>query len=127
DAWPRTITRRRIDDVLDAVDGILRTPAGDAGDWSARLAALEAHAHEIVENAQALVDEDPERGPTDVLVWAEALRATVESHARDLDPPDTLVPRLGALARDARALADAMDFGFLFDPTRKLLAIGYRV
>jgi cyclic beta-1,2-glucan synthetase len=127
DAWPRTVTRRRIDDALDAVDGIVQGPPGDAGDWGARLAALEAHAHAVVKHAQALVGEDPHGGQTDVLVWAEALRATVESHARDLDVPDTLVRRLTALARDAQALVEAMDFGFLFDPTRKLLAIGYRV
>src|SRR5678815_2216501 len=35
--------------------------------------------------------------------------------------------RLRVLALRARTLVDAMDFGFLFDPMRKLLAIGYRV
>jgi cyclic beta-1,2-glucan synthetase len=127
DAWPRTASRRRLDGALDAVDGIVQATPSDAVDWGARLAVLKARAREVVESAQALLDENPQAGPTDVLVWAEALRATVDSHARDLDPPDALVRRLTVVARDAQALVEAMDFGFLFDPTRKLLAIGYRV
>jgi cyclic beta-1,2-glucan synthetase len=38
-----------------------------------------------------------------------------------------LVRRLLALARVARETCDAMEFGFLLDPTRNLLVIGYRV
>jgi cyclic beta-1,2-glucan synthetase len=127
DAWPRTVTRRRLDDALDGVGAAVQAPLGDAADWGSRLATLGAHAHAVVDHARALVDEDPQGAPTDVLLWAEALRATVESHGRDLDMPDTLVRRLTILARSAQAMVEAMDFGFLFDPMRKLLAIGYRV
>src|SRR5207245_493419 len=49
------------------------------------------------------------------------------SHTRDLDVSETLVRRLTILARNARAMVGAMDFGFLFDPMRKLFAIGCRV
>jgi cyclic beta-1,2-glucan synthetase len=38
-----------------------------------------------------------------------------------------LVRRLAAIADQARRLFEEMDFGFLFDPTRKLFAIGFRV
>ena len=38
-----------------------------------------------------------------------------------------LVRRLHAIADQAQRLFGAMDFGFLFDPTRKLFSIGYRV
>ncbi|HKH90935.1 MAG TPA: glucoamylase family protein, partial [Gemmatimonadaceae bacterium] len=47
-----------------------------------------------------------------------------------LDRPDTdpkLAPRLSALAREAGALAEGMDFAFLFDPDRELFSIGYLV
>ena len=37
-----------------------------------------------------------------------------------------LVRRLGHVAGSAQAMAAGMDFGFLFDPVRRLLAIGYR-
>jgi cyclic beta-1,2-glucan synthetase len=38
-----------------------------------------------------------------------------------------LVRRLAAIAESAESMAAAMDFTFLFDRTRKLLSIGYRV
>src|SRR5207244_11237852 len=41
--------------------------------------------------------------------------------------PERRVRRLTILGRNARAMVGAMDFGFLFDPMRKLFAIGCRV
>ena len=38
-----------------------------------------------------------------------------------------LVSRLATIAQDAERMVHAMDFAFLFNPTRKLLSIGYRV
>ena len=38
-----------------------------------------------------------------------------------------LASRLAAIAQHAERMVHAMDFTFLFDPTRKLLSIGYRV
>ncbi len=127
DAPPRTVIRGRLDEAIDAVTAAVQEPPHDSSEWGSRLAMLKAHAHTVVGIARALVEEDPQSVQTDVLVWAEALCATVESHARDLDMPDTLIRRLTILARSAQAMVGAMDFGFLFDPRRKLLAIGYRV
>jgi cyclic beta-1,2-glucan synthetase len=126
DARPRSVTHQRLAAALDAVTAAVREPAHDSSEWVARLAALQAHAQTVVDIAGALVQEDPGSAHTDVLVWAAALGATVESHVRDLDMPNTLIRRLTILAERARAMASAMDFGFLFDPMRKLLAIGYR-
>jgi cyclic beta-1,2-glucan synthetase len=117
----------RLDAALDAVTAALPAYPPDSSEWTAQLAALHAHARTVVDIARALIDEDLRSAQTDVLVWAEALCATVESHVRDLDMPDTLVRRLTVLARSALAMLSAMDFGFLFDPMRKLLAIGYRI
>src|SRR5438876_653680 len=73
-------------------------------------------AEEHAESTQPLVD------------WAEALRACVESHLRDLQAPaPTLAERLATLAERAQTLVAGMDFSFLFDPARKLFSIGYRV
>src|SRR4030095_9261211 len=38
-----------------------------------------------------------------------------------------VVQRLQSIARSAETLLGAMEFGFLFDPVRKLFSIGYRV
>jgi len=101
----------RLRELLDAFPASLPGPGADVPDW----AAARARAGDVLASA-----------PAAALVWAEALSATVESHARDVDM-ESLVRRLTALARSARALVAAMDFAFLFDPMRKLFAIGYRV
>jgi cyclic beta-1,2-glucan synthetase len=127
DALPGSALHERLAGALDAVATAVREPPRDASEWIGRLAALGSSARTVLDAARALVAEDPARAPTEVVVWAEALRATVESHRRDLDMPSTLGRRLTMLARNARAMVDAMEFGVLFDPRRKLLAIGYRV
>jgi len=127
DARPGLASRGRLQEALDAVTESVQTPPRDVSGWVSRLAALKARAQTVLDVARALVDEDRAGTPADVLVWAEALCATVESHIRDLDVPETLARRLMSLAQSAHAMAGAMDFGFLFDPMRKLLAIGYRV
>ena len=104
-----------------------RPPAtADVAEWAAALVVLRTHAQAVASTARARGD-DTHGASADVLVWAEALCATVDSHARDIDMPDSLVRRLTGLARGARALVAAMDFRFLFDPMRKLFAIGYRI
>jgi len=68
-------------------------------------------------------------GSEDLVFWIEALRKTVAEQARDhlqnVLAPQLLKVRLHALAEAAQAMAMAMDFAFLLDPERKLLAIGY--
>ncbi len=127
DARPRTVTRGRLEEAIDVIMAAVQEPPHDSLGWGLRLAALKAHAQTVAGVARALVEEDPVSAEAGILVWAEALCATVESHARDLEMPDTLIRRLTTLARSARAIVEAMDFGFLFDPMRKLLAIGYRM
>ena len=66
-----------------------------------------------------------------MLFWVEATRKAIESHCRDLRPSadapaSSLVARLAALEGTARAMALAMEFGFLFNGDRKLLSIGYQ-
>ena len=53
--------------------------------------------------------------------------ALVESLARSAAASGALVRRLSALVQHTKTMFDAMDFGFLFDPTRQLFSIGYRV
>jgi cyclic beta-1,2-glucan synthetase len=115
-----------LEEALDRLTTALQVPPTDSGEWGSRLSEMRAHAWTVLDLARAEVDADPGSTRAEVLVWAEALGASVESHARDVDPPDTLGRRLGFVARRARELVGGMDFGFLFDPMRKLFAIGYR-
>jgi cyclic beta-1,2-glucan synthetase len=66
-----------------------------------------------------------------MLHWAEVLRNTGESHFRDAAASGELLnarkARLERLAAEARQFANGMEFGFLFDPQRGLLSLGYRM
>jgi cyclic beta-1,2-glucan synthetase len=117
----------RLDGALSDFVAALPAAAGDVSSWAATLGVLQERAGTIVTTAWAGPAGDAPAPPSETLVWADALRATVDSHARDVAMPGSLVRRLTILARSARALMAAMDFGFLFDPMRKLFAIGYRI
>ena len=53
--------------------------------------------------------------------------ALIESMGRATTASAALVCRLATLVQLTKTMFDAMEFGFLFDPTRKLFSIGYRV
>jgi len=131
----RSVSRQRLDDALDAVLATVQE-VPEAAEWSGRLAELKAHARAVTDLARGVVEDDRARSPSvepseEVIVWALALYATIESHIRDLDRTspmsELLIQRLANLARSAEALVRGMEFGFLFDPVRKLFSIGYRV
>jgi cyclic beta-1,2-glucan synthetase len=98
---------------------------------SVRLIELAVQAASIHASA-----EDADAGPesaslSQVLHWASALRETIESQFKDASLGHALVQtlkrRLKDIETDARAMALDMEFGFLLDPQRLLLAIGFRV
>src|SRR6059036_655611 len=155
DGRTQVATRQRLDKALDAVMAVVPSIPHTPAEWAGRLEALAASARTVTAIARAMAEEAP--GAQTVLAWADALRTTIESHTRDLDivmplegqvaslptladTPDliqsvgrsataseALIRRLAILARDVHAVVAAMDFGFLFDPMRKLFAIGCRV
>ena len=59
------------------------------------------------------------------------MQTSIESHLHDSEQSASaageLIRRLTTLEQTTRAMANAMEFGFLFDPKRKLLSIGYLV
>ncbi len=154
DRRSQTVTRRHLDDALDwpSVGGVT-----NAGDWTTRLGEFSALARTLSDVAAALTAEREDGEQSELITWADATRLAVDSHSRDLaiarhaapdsalptiaelsDPPPgpptegsteaaTLVRRLQAIAGLADRYFNEMDFGFLFDPSRKLFSIGYRV
>jgi len=131
----RSVTRHRLDEALDVVLAAVKE-VPEAAEWSGRLAGLKTHARAVTDLARGVVEDDRRSSPSEepseeVIVWALALQATVESHTRDLDGTspmsELLIQRLTNLAQIAEAVARGMEFGFLFDPVRKLFSIGYRV
>jgi cyclic beta-1,2-glucan synthetase len=91
--------------------------------------ALRRLAEKAAKAAQDLMPAGGHDDLPDLVFWIEALRRTVVEHARDrlqlADAAQDLRGRLQALAGTAREMALAMDFGFLLQPERKLLSIGY--
>jgi len=53
--------------------------------------------------------------------------ALLDALERSAQAAQSLSDRLEALLRLTKGMFDAMEFGFLFDPARQLLSIGYRV
>ena len=157
DRRSQTLPRRHLDEALEppagASAGVPATPEA----WMARLGELSAHTRTLSDVATALTAERGEGPEDELVTWAEAARLAVSSHARDLallqppsqvtafptiaelsdplvrEPGDAspvaamLVRRLLAIADQAQQIFREMDFGFLFDPTRKLFSIGFRV
>jgi cyclic beta-1,2-glucan synthetase len=108
--------------------------------WVRRLEELEAGAETLLDIASTLASEVGEESRSEVLAWSNSVRDCVASHARDLEAArlfegldesrkaETILGhRLSALALRAEGMVGAMDFRFLFDASRKLFSIGYRV
>ncbi|HYM82062.1 MAG TPA: glucoamylase family protein, partial [Candidatus Limnocylindria bacterium] len=100
----------------EALEALAATPSEEA-------------AATMVDIARTLASERGDDAGAEMLFWAEATQRSIKSHGRDLAPDAAraLGGRLAALEATARAMAGAMQFGFLLDAERRLLSIGYRV
>ncbi len=134
-----TVTALQIREALNAMSAVLENLPTSPAEWENRFEELEARAENLWDIASTL-SADLENGDhSEILSWATAVRGTVQSHARDLElirredsdgsgtVATTLQHRLSALALQAEQMVWAMDFRFLFDRSRKLFSIGYRV
>ncbi len=212
DRRTQTVTRKHLDEAIDALAAALSPVPRTPDDWLTRFNELESRAHTISDIARTLTAERGDSADVELLAWAEAVRAGIASHARDLDmaipwaqvvlgkgplnrtailkndlvstlervslsvpsladAPDScesavreltmlrervskdsaqndalagidaliadlarsgaaceaLLRRLSTLMQITKTLFEEMEFGFLFDSTRKLFSIGYRV
>jgi cyclic beta-1,2-glucan synthetase len=157
DRRSQTLTRRHLSEALDLPAAATAPAPATPAAWAAVLAELSAHARTLSDVASALTAERGEGAEGELVTWAEAARLAVASHARDLallEPPAqasalstiselsdpsggasgdgspgaaALVRRLQAIADQAHQIFRDMEYGFLFDPTRKLFSIGFRV
>ncbi len=134
-----TVTALQMREALSAMTAVLENTPTSLAEWEHRFEALESRAENLWDIASTL-SADLENGDhSEILTWATAIRDTVQSHARDLelirredsDGAGTvalaLQHRLSALALQAEQMAWSMDFRFLFDPSRQLFSIGFRV
>jgi len=121
------ITRQELDGALDALNAPMC--ALTASDLPAHLKELARLAAVVVDITQTLVSSDD--AGLEMLFWARAAQRSIDSHLRDVTQTSEhtrlLSLRLLAIETAARATAEAMEFGFLLDPHRRLLSIGYLV
>ncbi len=126
-----TVTWHQLDDTLTALSASVHQARPDLHGIAAHLADLGAQAEIMVDIASAFASERGDDNAADMLFWMTAARRSIESHHQDIDQsPESaalLATRLASLEATARSMALEMGYGFLLDPTRKLLSIGYRV
>jgi cyclic beta-1,2-glucan synthetase len=120
-----TVTWRQLDESVERLFAEARASLGGE-DLAGRLAALAGSSETLVDLASAFAIERGEDA-SDILSWARAVCRSVASHRRDLASPDDLAARFAAVAAAARDMAMAMEFGFLLNPERLLLSVGYGV
>ena len=125
----QTVTLRRLDDAIAVVALALQQARHSNDNLAARLAGLRADAEIMVDIAKVLAIKRGDGSAADTLFWARATVKTIVAHSHDLAPSEraarSATARLTALEDTARAMALAMDFGFLFNRRRQLLSIGF--
>jgi cyclic beta-1,2-glucan synthetase len=123
---------KRLREAAAAMSAALEDPPATLPDWAERFENLEVLAEDLLNIARKLSSDVKGDSRSEVLTWAGSVRDSVRSHARDLettssDGATNLGHRLSALAMIAEGMVHSMDFQFLFDPSRRLFSIGYRV
>jgi cyclic beta-1,2-glucan glucanotransferase len=122
------VEEARLRETVEAMSALLQVPPMSLPEWARRLKELEIAADSLLEIARKLATDPGDGVRSEIPVWASAARDLVRSHARDLEGDDSeLAHRFSALASVAEGMVRAMEFGFLFDPSRKIFSIGYRV
>ena len=124
-------TAQELDRAIAALSAALGRDHSLPEELPARLTDLAQQAATVVDIAQALAAERGDEVGAEMLFWVQATQRSIDSHRRDVTQAatiaQTLNQRLAALESTARSMAEAMEFGFLLDPDRKLLSIGYLV
>jgi len=125
-----TITVVQLEHALDTFAAALDEDEASLKDIPARLARIAPLAATVADIARALTHEIGDEVGGETLFWAEAAQRSVESRQRDLSLTDAgvraLRQRLAIIESTAQEMSQAMEFGFLLDPERRLLSIGYR-
>jgi cyclic beta-1,2-glucan synthetase len=136
----QTVTAEQLREAAEGLLAVLEDPPTVLSEWVQFLEELGTQAEQLLDIARTLSARGDDGPSSEVRVWARAVRDSIRSHARDietdllferLDAPEraeaSLGHRLSDVALRAEAMVQAMDFQFLFNSSRKIFSVGYRV
>ncbi|HET6198219.1 MAG TPA: glucoamylase family protein [Acetobacteraceae bacterium] len=124
-----TITRELVETAFADLEAKLRPADPYVDPLLDDLAAAAERASTLVDLVRTLAGEAQVDRDNDLVYWVEATRRTIDSWRSDLlarDPAGYIVEYLDTLSKTALEIAAGMEFGFLMDPQRKLMSIGWR-
>ena len=123
----RTATWRQLDEAIEKLALNLRQRQQDDARIIEQLASFAVRADTIADISKALSSEIGTDAGSDLVFWTDAVCRAIKSHIRDCNQLEVSIfaRRLSTFAKEARAMALEMEYGFLFDEHRKLLSIGY--
>ncbi len=126
----QSIAWRQVEKHLEDIATALGDMGIAGGDVATRLQETASHAATLVDIVRTLASESSDDEYADLLFWLDAIHCSIESWHRDvMQTPATarvLQERLSKVEAVTKAMAEAMEFGFLLDAQRRLLSIGYR-
>ncbi|MEO9168332.1 MAG: glucoamylase family protein [Aestuariivirga sp.] len=127
---PKSLRKNVVQHIIELTD-TLRKVQNSPELYTVKFSEISALANLVHTSCARLADETSVATKIQIDHWSKILLRTVESHARDTaSEAETITSskaRLQKLASQARHIAYAMEFGFLFDTQRNLLSIGYRI
>jgi len=94
--------RKQLDAAIDAFSISLGRISANPIGIAQQLVELALRADRVVDSAQALANECGEDDDAELVIWAEAARATIRSHQRDLD---SLIPWAALIASEREPVA----------------------
>ena len=133
-----TVTPKQLEEALDALSAVLRSDPRTPAAMAAQLVELGLHADSVIDIAQTLTTERGDGAGAELLAWADAIRASIDSHRREVEslmPWASLVTLDAAIAppsKEAGGISQDNVLGTLFDsiptlgdlPDRCMEAIG---
>ena len=127
----QTVTPRQLEDSLTAMIKTLESASPSEEMLATQLSELAREAAIMVDIAKAIALERNDGSGSDLLYWARASLSAIEAHRADqefaAERAASREARLLVLENAFRALALAIEFGFLFDGARQLLSIGFLI
>ena len=127
----QTVTPRQLEDSLAALTETLESASQSEEALATQLPELAREAAIMVDIAKAIALERSDGSGSNLLYWSRATLSAIEAHRVDresaAETAGSREARLLVLENAFRAMAMAMEFGFLFDPVRQLLSIGFLI